>query len=133
MGAEAFQTSAKADSFREAVDKATADALYWYGHGGYTGTIAEKDGAVEYTIPWEKLGVDESSHPQFAIDMVQAACNGYHNWATETEKGLASLFSEVMGESKFAEMASLHDDKWGSAVGFKLPNGEYGFCGWAST
>ena len=133
MGAQQFTTAPmQADTFDEAFRAAVDDAFYWHGHGGYTGTIAEKDGAIEYTIPWEKLGVDESLHPQFAIDMVQSACNGHHNWASEDDKTLASKFAEAMGESKFAEMASLHDDKWDSAVGFRLPNGEYAFCGWAS-
>ncbi|MEV7123947.1 hypothetical protein [Kitasatospora griseola] len=44
MGAEDFTTYQEgtdaAQAFRDAVD----NACYWHGHGGYTGTIAEKDG-----------------------------------------------------------------------------------------
>jgi len=132
MGAEAFQTSTKAESFREAVDKATADALYWHGHGGYTGTIAEKDGAVEYEIPWDALDVDEKTPSWDAINVIEQACMGQLPYGSEKDQQLAAALVEAMG-LEFIKMAKTYDEKWGPAVGFKMPNGEYGFCGWASS
>lgn len=44
MGACEFFTSAAGSTVREAFNNAVEDALYESGHGGYTGTIAEKDG-----------------------------------------------------------------------------------------
>lgn len=46
MGAEVFETSGDKPDIQEAFDVAQQDAFYWHGHGGYTGTIAEKQGAV---------------------------------------------------------------------------------------
>lgn len=43
MGAATFETLAFGDTPEEAFNKAVKDAAYLHGHGGYTGTIAEKD------------------------------------------------------------------------------------------
>lgn len=43
MGAELFFTSANGKTAKEAFNTATEDAQYESGHGGYTGTIAEKN------------------------------------------------------------------------------------------
>jgi len=44
MGAVTFTTKPiKAKTAKEAFTKAREDALHWYGHCGYSGTIAEKD------------------------------------------------------------------------------------------
>jgi hypothetical protein len=42
MGASEFFTSASGKNVKEAFREATEDARYENGHGGYTGTIAEK-------------------------------------------------------------------------------------------
>jgi hypothetical protein len=42
MGAEVFQQTASGKTPKEAFQKAVDEALYDYGHAGYTGTIAEK-------------------------------------------------------------------------------------------
>jgi hypothetical protein len=42
MGAADFITKAVGKTAKEAFNNARNDALYEYGHGGYTGTIAEK-------------------------------------------------------------------------------------------
>jgi hypothetical protein len=42
MGATTFFTRAKGKTARQAFVQACADARYMHGHGGYTGTIAEK-------------------------------------------------------------------------------------------
>ena len=43
MGGEIFYTKQKGSSANDAFQKAKQEAQYEYGHGGYTGTIAEKD------------------------------------------------------------------------------------------
>jgi hypothetical protein len=43
MGACDFMTSAKGKDAKEAFRNAVDEARYEHGHGGYTGTIAEKD------------------------------------------------------------------------------------------
>jgi hypothetical protein len=43
MGASTFIQSANGKTAKEAFNNAVDDAAYDHGHGGYTGTIAEKD------------------------------------------------------------------------------------------
>ena len=55
MGATNFETIATGKTAREAFLNAVNDAYYWSGHGGYTGTIAEKPGFVEFAVPLAEL------------------------------------------------------------------------------
>jgi hypothetical protein len=47
MGAATFTNYQSGTSVEDCFKDAVANALHWHGHGGYTGTIAEKD---SYTI-----------------------------------------------------------------------------------
>lgn len=51
MGAMEFQVKAKGYTPREAFDAAVQEAIHEYGHGPYSGTIKEKDGYVEISVP----------------------------------------------------------------------------------
>jgi hypothetical protein len=51
MGAWFSDTTAVGRTAGEAFSRAQDDARYEYGHGGYTGTIAEKDGYVLIDLP----------------------------------------------------------------------------------
>lgn len=51
MGAEWFCHVAEGDSSKEAFLNAVEEAKYWNGHGGYTGTIAEKTSFGEIAVP----------------------------------------------------------------------------------
>lgn len=51
MGACTFKTVARGNSAKEALRNAIQDARYENGHGGYTGTIAEKDSLVMISKP----------------------------------------------------------------------------------
>jgi len=51
MGACDFMQSAKGSSAKEAFRTAVDDALYEYGHRGYTGSLAEKDSFVMIPLP----------------------------------------------------------------------------------
>lgn len=46
MGSYQFTNFRQDDEVRSAFLCAKVDAAYWHGHGGYTGTIAEKDSWV---------------------------------------------------------------------------------------
>jgi hypothetical protein len=60
MGAETFETFGYGKTAQEAFSVARKDAQYEHGHGGYTGTIAEKqnftvidlDAEIAHTIEW---------------------------------------------------------------------------------
>lgn len=57
MGACEFSVRAKGRSAREAFQNAVDEALYESGHGGYTGSIAEKRSFIEIPLPQgEKAG-----------------------------------------------------------------------------
>jgi hypothetical protein len=51
MGATTFFTVAKGKTAKEAFSDAVYEARYQHGHGGYTGTIAEKSRFVMITLP----------------------------------------------------------------------------------
>lgn len=65
MGATTFMTRAKGNSAKEAFDAAVAKAKYQFGHGGYTGTIAEKRSYTEFTVP---KGADPEKHAITLLD-----------------------------------------------------------------
>lgn len=65
MGAYTFQVHANGRTAHEAFDAARDQALYERGHGGYTGTIAEKDSFVMISLP---ACVDPEVHAQHLID-----------------------------------------------------------------
>ena len=51
MGGCDFARFAEGENAQQAFDIAVKDALYFYGHGGYTGTIAEKHDFVMIPVP----------------------------------------------------------------------------------
>lgn len=51
MGADTFICHVRGDTARAAFTDAVQDACYEHGHGGYTGTIAEKTGFVTIELP----------------------------------------------------------------------------------
>jgi len=65
MGADPFIVNIKGASAREAFNNAVEHACYEFGHGGYTGSIAEKDSFVEIELP---DGVDPIKEADRLID-----------------------------------------------------------------
>lgn len=61
MGAMDFWVKAKGATAKEAFATATSDARHEYGHGGYTGTIAEKSEFKMVTVP---AGRDPSNYAE---------------------------------------------------------------------
>ena len=51
MGGELFQTKAKGKTADVAFRRAVKEAQYDHGHGGYSGTIAEKPSFVMVAVP----------------------------------------------------------------------------------
>lgn len=60
MGAEWFETVAEGRTAKEAFTEAVEHAQYMSGHGGYTGTIAEKTNFIMVDLPegWTERGFD---------------------------------------------------------------------------
>ena len=59
MGAYSFSCTGSGQTAKAAFDSACQDARYNYGHGGYTGTIAEKDSFVMIKVPENFTGSEE--------------------------------------------------------------------------
>lgn len=51
MGASTFGVHVNGKTAKEAFRDAVSEAQYEHGHGGYTGTIAEKDSFIEIAVP----------------------------------------------------------------------------------
>jgi hypothetical protein len=65
MGANVFMTVGLGNTAKKAFDKAVYDARYQHGHGGYTGTIAEKNSFV--LIPLAE-GLDAFQYAEKLLD-----------------------------------------------------------------
>lgn len=120
MGAQEFSVTSKGKTAEQAFAVAVADARYDRGHGGYTGTIAEKNGYKVFRVP---VGVELG-------DFVDWFSN---SWGDNVSK------IPVEHRGHVARVAELYDDKWGPAVCIKVDeppdkDGDtYLFCGWASS
>lgn len=95
MGACDFYQNAKGKTAQEAFLNAVYDARYEYGHGGYTGTIAEKT-----SFKMEKLpeGVDPMDHAY--------ACMSDDNHFCQDKWGPAACIDLGNGEFLFFGSAS---------------------------
>jgi hypothetical protein len=65
MGGTAFTTRAKGKSAREAFDAAVSHAQFMHGHGGYSGTIAEKSSFVVIGLP---MGQDPKAFVEHLLE-----------------------------------------------------------------
>jgi hypothetical protein len=80
MGGEYVETKAKGRTARAAFNRAKKEAYYEYGHGGYSGTIAEKPDFIEVEVPKGKdpeafaEELNESSDPRVDDKWGPACC-----------------------------------------------------------
>lgn len=68
MGATSFFTRATGNSPTEAYNEAVREARYEHGHGGYSGTIAEKSGYALFNVPLEVLPIREAPQRRWTRD-----------------------------------------------------------------
>jgi hypothetical protein len=157
MGATTFQTTATGKDASEAYKNAVDEAYYWNGHGGYSGTIAEKDGYDLWAIPaLPEAKPNDLGHKPDTLTRLSHACSWYldHRFVWEDHKSKqvdpfanwkgsdwewenlahddALVLVKAMGADKFLSLCYTYNDKWGPAVAVKLSDNEYGFFGWAS-
>lgn len=65
MGADQFVERVKANDANTAFQTAVTSAQYEHGHGGYTGTIAEKDSFV--MLPACPAGIDPEDYAELLL------------------------------------------------------------------
>lgn len=117
MGACQFEQIGRGTTTREAFSAAHEQAAWEHGHGGYTGTLAEKGDFIEVRKPegWTAEQVANDFH-------------GARDW--DNEGRWKSEVVQRWGERTLAE----YDDKWGPALAVKTENeNEWLFFGWASS
>jgi len=122
MGAANFRNIEVATDAKTAFSRARENAQWEFGHGGYTGTIAEKYDFVYCG----KLGYnDDGKVENFIHDVLDAS---YEKWDDKTkswrvdpkakEKAIERIPERL--RKQVLKAAPIYDDKWGPAVCFKL-------------
>lgn len=111
MGATSFDTIAAGRTVADAFAVAVQDAHYWHGHGGYSGTIAEKDGWLEVVCP-------PRVNPNKVLDTVwRATEERYGNTVGKHRRQLHQWFGQPAAE----QLLDAADSKWGPAVALRMP------------
>ena len=96
MGAMDFSNTARGKTAQEAFNSAVEDARYEHGHGGYTGSIAEKPSFFMVKVPPER------SSKEFAEEVV----GSYEHEAYQDKWGPAGCIDLGDGEFVFFGSAS---------------------------
>lgn len=125
MGAVTFQTIALGRDAASAFTAAVEHAQYMYGHGGYSGSIAEKSSYVEAVLP-----------PRWTLDRFLDAMNAeVGEWARKPKRDSSGSFAlkrwnrqhkaydelvAFCGQRDVDHWRLAYDDKWGPAVCVEL-------------
>lgn len=148
MGACDFTQVAFGKTASEAFDRAHNQATYMHGHGGYSGTLAEKHGFVEFALPprvsaekflgWlydadsagevEYARDDLRRAEQYAAQRIPGKILDAKRWVARAKKHLREAERD---QARFAKKVGPHaqlvqrahqvwDDKWGPAVAIQL-------------
>jgi hypothetical protein len=115
MGATTFANVGRGATAQDAFGGLVSSARYEYGHGGYTGTIAEKQGFTEFPVP---AGVTVEQLVRWVEDFDPSTPD-----ASEIPAAHLALVQKIY---------RVYDDKWGPAACLKVKEGEWVFFGWAS-
>ena len=110
MGAEVFYNRGKGTSASEVFKQEREHACYENGHGGYTGTIAEKGG---YTMSRKPKDIDADKWIEMVEDFDEDDTSQEHYRALKKDY-------------------NTYDDKWEDALCVPTDDG-FIFCGWASS
>jgi hypothetical protein len=123
MGATDFLHYASGRTVQEAFKTARDEALYDYGHSGYTGTIAEKYEFVEFVPPPRVTADKVYSAAWQALDTVFDSVAGT-NRATASNKAARGKLDQWFGPARAAHLLEIIDTKWGPAAAIKLTDKE---------
>ena len=138
MGASEYMNVAKGKTARIAFDKVVEQAQWEHGHGGYSGTIAEKRNMVEFARP-KGMGRDEVIAAVQALgghalpDALRPTINFGLN--EDYQQAIAEVYDGKGGYPllPIKQMFEVYDDKWGPSLAIELAKGEYLFAGLASS
>jgi hypothetical protein len=119
MGATDFLHYATGRTAEEAFEAAREEALYDYGHSGYTGTIAEKYEFVEF-IPPPRVTADKVYSAAWqALDTVFDSIAG-SNRTTRNTKAARAKLDKWFGPSHASHLLEIIDSKYTPAAAIRL-------------
>lgn len=124
MGATNFSTVAAGKTAAEAMRAAVEEAHWWHGHGGYSGTIAEKRGHVEFTLPPGVTAERLEATVWAALDERWAAEGAARRGEAPAPAKHLALLEQWLGKRDAARIIDTADDKWGPAVAVRLGKAE---------
>ena len=131
MGAEDFTAEGKGKTLEAAFRRAHDAATWEYGHGGYTGTIAEKGYAIEFPLPegvsaWDFARAAWSSQECYEFDSATQKMvlrpGKTPEWVKDGSYPLET----------WRRVVSTAEDKWGPACAVRIGPDEFFFFGLAS-
>ena len=122
MGASEYMNVGRGKTAQIAFDKVAANARHNHGHGGYSGTIAEKYSMVEFPRP---KGMRRATVIQAVRALGRICKDDDGNAETAT---VQAKYPKL----RIAAMFEVYDDKTAPALAIELRKGEYLFAGWAS-
>lgn len=139
MGAANFSVTVVGKTADAAFDSAVRDARYENGHGGYTGTIAEKHGFVMIRDKVEDViaRLDKRASQPFDKDEFysEAAWKDSQAYAKKLASSLRKNKKDY-GLMAYALVSELNDprvsDTWGDAGCIEVGKGKFLFFGMAS-
>ena len=138
MGASEFFNVAEGKTADAAFKKLVAQAQWEHGHGGYSGTIAEKRSFVEFARPKgmrrDKVIEAVRALGGYALpDALRPSVN--FGRSGDYQQAIAEVYDGQGGYPKLPiqQMFEIYDDKWGPALAIQLRKGEYLFAGFASS
>ena len=146
MGATRFMTTAKGKSLDDAFDVATYQARFEYGHGGYTGTIAEKETVMEVRPSMRvppgtrkttylhavRLAAEWADLRQDTAEDLKGSRPRYIKMRKRIAKGVKELNAKGFDMDYMCRMTD-HAAKWEPCCGMRIGrSNEYVFWGIAS-
>ena len=124
MGAMSFETTASGRTVHEAFITAQNEARYYHGHGGYTGTIAEKPGVFEVTLPPRISSARLLDVAWRALE--EHEVNQYNLHDKQPQRPQPHVDQLYKWLTKPVATTLLHEmrDKWGMAIGVRMLRSE---------
>jgi hypothetical protein len=123
MGASEYKRVGKGKTAKAAFDRLVEKAQWEHGHGGYSGTIAEKHSMVEFTRP---KGMRRATVIQLISDLGRI---GFDDDGNPMTAKVQAKYPNL----PIAAMSEVYEDKWGPSLAIELSKGEYIFAGFASS
>ena len=129
MGACDFSVIGHGQTLSQAFTAAVAQARYENGHGGYTGTIAEKHDVIELTPP---KGCTPTDYAEL-LTRFNPDDGTSNQWNPTTKQTDVILIEPTILPKVRHDYARAYDDKWGPCAAVQLAPDQWLFFGLASS